>query len=179
MHDSVMAFVAEALPPPLVRGARVLEVGSLDVNGSVRSILQPLAATYVGIDIRPGPGVDVVCDAARAGDLGTFDVVVSTEMLEHAESWQLALYGMTFATRLGGRLVLTTRGPGAGRHDHPGDYWRFTVPMLSAAMVRLGFLPNVWPDPGAGYTDGVFVRAVRMDPTIGSILDLAAEPAPV
>lgn len=178
MHESVMEFVAEVLPPPAVRGLRVLEVGSYDVNGSVRSFLAPVAGVYVGIDIRPGPGVDVVCDAAHAGELGLFDVVVSTEMMEHAADWRASLRGIVRALRVGGVLALTMRGPGAGRHDHPGDYWRFTPELLFVALGRLGVAAVTRTDHGMGYSDGVFAAGVRSEIRDDDLADLAADPAP-
>jgi len=42
----------------LVAGAKVLEIGACDVNGSVRGLFQA-AANYVGVDLQEGPGVDL------------------------------------------------------------------------------------------------------------------------
>ena len=132
MHGSVMAFVAEVLPPQSLAGLRVLEVGSYDVNGSVREIVQPHCSYYVGCDIRPG-----------------------------------------------GVLVLTMRGPGANRHDHPEDHWRYTPELLTTSLARLGMAGIPRRDPGLGYDDGVFYVGVRRDVRDDDLADLAAEPAPV
>ena len=43
----------------------VLEIGSLDINGSVRPMFKPFQLTYTGIDMQEGPGVDIVVDAAK------------------------------------------------------------------------------------------------------------------
>ena len=176
MHDSVMEFVRDNLPVMIER--TVLEVGSYDVNGSVRSLIEPYAVEYVGCDIREGPGVDVVCDAAEADRLGSFNLVVSTEMLEHAEDWREALRGMVRATKLGGNILLTTRGPGAGRHEHPEDYWRFTCEIIEKAFVRLGVIGTVRNDPGQGYTDGVFFEGMRILIEDDELTDLVADVAP-
>jgi hypothetical protein len=68
-------------------GRSVLEVGSLDVNGSLRPLLEEVCPrTYVGIDIITGPGVDQVCSAEQLIErfgAELFEAVVSTEMLEH------------------------------------------------------------------------------------------------
>jgi hypothetical protein len=42
-----------------IEGARVLEMGSYNVNGSVRDMFA-LAGRYVGVDLVEGPGVDLV-----------------------------------------------------------------------------------------------------------------------
>ena len=60
MHWSVLEFFegTKILHPELFTGTRVLEVGSLDINGSVRPIFTD--CEYVGLDLGPGPGVDVI-----------------------------------------------------------------------------------------------------------------------
>jgi SAM-dependent methyltransferase len=121
--------VKNALAPRDVRGKRVLEVGSLDVNGSVRGDIVALApAEYVGIDIRPGPGVDVLCDAGdlveRFGE-NAFDVVVSTELLEHARDWRRIISNIKRVTRPNGVMLVSTRSYGVDFHRRPFDYWRY------------------------------------------------------
>lgn len=118
-----------------VEGKDVLEVGALNVNGSLRgAVCSQRPRSYVGVDIRPGPGVDLVDDAANlAADQA--DLVICTEMLEHARDWRPALRGMYRALRHCGYLLITTRGPGFSRHDHPGDYWRFTPPVMAHILV--------------------------------------------
>jgi SAM-dependent methyltransferase len=124
-----LEVVAGALSERDVRGKRVLEVGSLDVNGSVRPGIQAMGpADYVGIDIRTGPGVDVVCDAAeidRRFGPDAFDVVVSTELLEHAREWKKIIHNFKHVLRPGGALVVTTRSYGVDFHRQPYDFWRY------------------------------------------------------
>jgi hypothetical protein len=69
-------------------GGRVLEVGSKFVNGSVRPLIERFCKPreYIGVDIEPGKYVDVVLPAERLVDYfgpESFDVVVSTEVVEH------------------------------------------------------------------------------------------------
>jgi SAM-dependent methyltransferase len=82
----------------------------------------------VGIDIRPGPGVDVLCDAAdlvaRFGE-NAFDVVVSTELLEHARDWRRVISNIKRVTRPDGVMVVSTRSYGVDFHRRPWDYWRY------------------------------------------------------
>ena len=124
-----LEIVARALPERDVRGKRVLEIGSLDINGSVRPRIEALApAEYVGIDMRPGPGVDLVCDAAeidRRFGPDAFDVVVSTELLEHAREWKKITHNFKYVLRTGGLLVVTTRSYGVDFHRQPYDFWRY------------------------------------------------------
>ena len=131
MHDSVMEFGKGALTASNIRGRKVVEVGSMNVNGSLRPHVQALKpAKYVGVDFIAGVGVDVVCDASdlkkRFGK-NSFDVVISTEMLEHAKDWRRAVAAMKRVLRPEGTLLLTARGPGFPLHGFPHDWHRFTV----------------------------------------------------
>jgi hypothetical protein len=45
--------------PDAFTGVSVLEVGSLNINGTVRDFFD--AKEYVGVDLIEGPGVDRVC----------------------------------------------------------------------------------------------------------------------
>jgi len=122
-------FVNDVVGRGDVENKDVLELGSYDVNGTVRPYIESLnPASYVGVDIMAGPCVDVVCDAA---DLlnhfqpATVDVLVTTEMLEHVRDWRRVIYNMKRVMRPGGLIVLTTRSRGFPLHDYPGDFWRY------------------------------------------------------
>ena len=116
MHSQVLGFLqwTKARYPVLLAGGRVLECGAYDVNGSARSLFQ--AAEYVGLDWRAGPGVDVV-GLAHEYQAAPFDVVVSTEMLEHDPHWRDSLANMVHLLRPGGSLILTCAAPGRGAHE--------------------------------------------------------------
>ena len=160
MHESVMEFLrTKIVPSSEIEGKYVLEVGSRNVNGTPRSVIEPMKpAKYVGVDLMQGPGVDVVLDA---GDLvrhfgrESFDVVISTEMLEHTLDWRRAIQAMKGVLRPGGLVVITTRGPGFPYHEHPYDYWRFTVQDFLRIFADFQIL-ELMDDPGA---PGVFLKA--------------------
>lgn len=171
MHQSVMNFVRAALHPDYVKGHSVLEVGSFNVNGTVRDILQPHAGKYVGVDMRPGPGVDVVCTAEDMPDELASDIVVSCEMLEHALDWKAAFRRMADLSK--GVLLVTARGPGFPLHDYPSDHWRFTVEDIEQTCKALGLRVCVCcQDPQA---PGFFLVA---DCTNRGPLDESAWPEP-
>ena len=122
-------FVREVARLEDVKDQSVLEVGALDVNGSPRTVLQALApASYVGVDLVEGPGVDLVCAAESLIDeFGSkaFDVVVTTEMIEHVGDWRLVVSNLKHVLAPNGLLLLTTRSLGFPYHEYPNDYWRF------------------------------------------------------
>ena len=63
-NTSIWKFAKRTIEgvPSLVKGIRVIELGSRNVNGSVRPLLQEKLKPefYVGVDAMPGPDVDVV-----------------------------------------------------------------------------------------------------------------------
>ena len=107
---------------------RVLEVGSYNINGTVRDICEPLSGEYIGIDINSGPNVDVVLNAEDILSKyreESFDVIISTEMLEHARNWPMLLYNIVGALKPSGLFIMTSRSQGFFKHNPP-DYWRFS-----------------------------------------------------
>lgn len=117
------------LTPAEVAGKRILDVGAYDVNGSLREVIRPLhPAAYIGIDKRPGHGVDMVCPAEKLLETfgrHSFDVVVSSSTLEHVRHWRAAVANIKAVCKPGGLILLTmpSRWP---FHAYPHDYWRYS-----------------------------------------------------
>ena len=95
---------------------RVLEIGSLDINGSVRHIFKPFAEKYIGIDIQEGPGVDVVAGATDYLSPEYFDVVVCAEVFEHTPEWK-KIINNSYVNLMNGGIFIATMA-GEGRHPH-------------------------------------------------------------
>jgi len=121
-------FGATILKKDEVEGKRVIEVGSSDVNGSLRPILESWnPAEYVGIDIEPGPGVDLICPADQLLEKfgqDSFDVVLSTCVLEHIKDWRGAISNMKKVCKPNGILLVIVPSDWPF-HAFPHDYWRF------------------------------------------------------
>lgn len=176
MHKSVMEWVARELP--LIPNASVCELGSKNDNGSVKpSVLVLKPNTYIGVDIRPGEGVDVVGDVVSGvmkEHYGEFDIVISTETLEHVQSWQLFIQEAKRLCKPGGHILLTCRSPGFVLHEYPGDYWRFTKETLCEAFKDFQLLV-LMDDP---HSSGVFLHAIKPEGWVEQPVEyLAAYPA--
>jgi SAM-dependent methyltransferase len=130
MHPEVDTFIkiTKARYPDMFNTKSVLEVGSQDINGSVRNHFHN--CDYIGIDLGEAPGVDVVLDATDMKYWEEFDVVISSEMLEHCKEWDLALSNMYGALKPGGLFILTCAGPNRQEHgtnNHTPQDSKFTL----------------------------------------------------
>ena len=116
MHDEThhcLATVRDAFPE-FFSGVSVFEIGSLDVNGSVRNFFQ--ATDYVGVDLVQGPGVDVVGQGEEVRLNREFDVAVSTECLEHNPKYMETFENMVRHVRPGGMVLFTCATTGRAEH---------------------------------------------------------------
>ncbi|TAH53210.1 MAG: methyltransferase domain-containing protein [Chloroflexota bacterium] len=160
-NPACINFVRESLDLSQVSGKDVIEVGSLDVNGTVRPYVQSLKPySYVGVDITSGPGVDEICDASRLCERfgeSRFDVVISTEMMEHIRDWQVVTNNLKQILRPGGALVLTTRSLGFEYHGFPYDFWRYEINDMEVIWSDF-LIERVVADP---LSPGVFVKATK------------------
>ena len=101
--------------PTFFEGVRVLEIGSLDINGSVRSIFA--ASSYTGVDVAAGPGVDEVCQGQLVSHpSGTFDVVISCECMEHNPFWVETVSNMFRMAKPGGLVIVSCATTGRAEH---------------------------------------------------------------
>ena len=72
--------------PQYFRNQKVLEIGSLNINGTIRDFFND--CNYIGIDVGFGPNVDIVCEGQsyNAPDK-SYDVICSAECFEHNPYW--------------------------------------------------------------------------------------------
>jgi hypothetical protein len=132
MHATAMkGFTSnlEALPSSFRHGPpiRALDLGGADVNGTVHATL----AGYVELselevlDVAPGPGVTIVADARTQDWWATddfYDLVISTEMLEHVQNWEQTIRTAGLVLRDGGWFVGTCASLGRRPHGARGEY---------------------------------------------------------
>ena len=110
--------------PSYFTSSRTLEIGSLDITGTIRGFFD--GGTYVGLDVAPGRGVDIVCQGQDYSvPDGSFDTVISCEAMEHNPHWKETMDNMVRVCRPGGLVVMTCAT--VGRREHgttrttPGD----------------------------------------------------------
>ena len=164
MTPACIRFGMFSIGPDDVRGKRVLEVGSYDVNGSLQAYVESMnPKELIGVDIKRGPGVTNKLDAkdlVKTYGRESFDLVYSTEMFEHVKNWRDVALNMMAVLKPGGLLVLTTRAPGFPEHCYPEDHWRYTSADLATIFGGgcdiLGLVHDI-------DDMGTFMRARRSD----------------
>ena len=103
--------------PSYFNGTHVVEFGSYNINGSVRSYFDT-PSEYIGVDWRAGPGVDVVSFAHDFTHDNKFDVVISASMLEHDPDWCKSIQQMIEVLSDDGILLLSWGAARNAEHEH-------------------------------------------------------------
>lgn len=141
MHAEALQFAQETLNRLDVgrwvidgkthRPQLVVEIGSLNINGSCRPLFEGLNVRYVGIDVAAGPGVDVVADGATYEPESPPALVICMEVLEHARNAGAVVRNALKMLAPGGVLLVTCasdpRAPHSGVDGgdlHPGEWYQ-------------------------------------------------------
>lgn len=112
---------------------KVLDIGSLNINGTMRDFFEN--CDYTGIDVGEGPGVDIVCqgqdyDAPNE----SYDVVCSSECFEHNPYWIETFENMIRMCKKGGLVFFTCATDGRAEHGTER-----TTPNCSPLTVNMGW----------------------------------------
>lgn len=110
-----LALVDAVFLPRSKEGLRVLEIGSYDVNGSIRKVFA--GSSYTGVDLCEGPGVDLVESGHKVAlPDQTFDVTLSMECFEHNQHWGATFANMHRMTKKDGLVIVSCAGRGRLEH---------------------------------------------------------------
>jgi len=122
-HPAMRSFAKEILESIyskiLIKDCRVLEIGSYDVNGSIRSLITDifLPKEYIGVDLIEGPNVDMVSSGHELDfPVESFDITISLECLEHNPYWKETLDNMRRLTKSNGYVIISCAT--LGRLEH-------------------------------------------------------------
>jgi len=116
-HDAQAEYFnrVKAKYPDNFRWKNVIEIGSLDINGSVRHMFE--YCNFVGFDLGPGPGVDYSIQGQEvAYPDDSFDTAISAECFEHNPYWKECFLNMVRMTKPGGLVTFTCAGEGRPEH---------------------------------------------------------------
>ena len=113
----------------------ILDFGAMNINGTLRDYCPP-GVTYLGVDLSPGPDVDLTLDTFNSlrHPSTRYDLILATSVFEHD-----ALFWNTFTdlcSLLSPQGILYLNVPSDGKvHRHPLDCWRF-YPDAGLALQR-------------------------------------------
>jgi len=110
---------------PIPSQPKILEIGSQDVNGSIRSVA-PEASPYIGADFVAAEGVDIVLSDPYALPFedASFDACVSSSCFEHSDFFWLAFNEVMRVLKPDGLFYMNVPS-NAMFHRYPVDSWRF------------------------------------------------------
>ena len=114
-----MLSVKDKFPERFIN-ARVLDIGSLDVNGSNRYLFEE--GEYIGIDLAEGDNVDVVCKGHLYKSEKKFDLVISSECFEHDKYWELTIPNAINLLKPNGFFLFSCATEGRVEHGTPKNH---------------------------------------------------------
>ena len=121
--ESFFATYAEGFAG--VHDVQVIDIGSQDVNGSLRQVTPP-SFSYTGLDFQKANNVDIILEDPYALPLpdNSVDVALSSSGLEHSEMFWRVFLEVMRVLKPAGLFYLNV--PSAGSfHRYPVDCWRF------------------------------------------------------
>ncbi|MEK6793382.1 MAG: class I SAM-dependent methyltransferase [Spirochaetota bacterium] len=147
-----VALAAKRMPDK----SRVLDAGAGDAQ------YRPLFKDhdYVSLDKTPAYGIDIVADVSRMPvQSGSFDAVLSMQVLEHVPDPERAMKEMCRVLKKGGYLFLCVpqiHPP----HMEPHDYFRYTSYGVRSLAEHVGFsVVSIRPQGGIF---GVIARLIQV-----------------
>ena len=101
--------------PQAFKNKKVLDIGSFDVNGNEKPWFED--CDFIGLDIGPGGGVDIVCPANEydAPD-NHFDTIISCECWEHNPFYKESIQNAIRMLKSGGFFIFTCATTGRPVH---------------------------------------------------------------
>lgn len=130
MHETAMRncqsfFDAYAPSFSARQHVKVIEIGSQDVNGTLRDTC-PKNFEYIGVDFQDAKGVDLVLKDPYLlpFENDSVDVVLSSSCFEHSEMFWLVFLEIMRVLKPNGLFYLNVPSTGSF-HRFPVDCWRF------------------------------------------------------
>lgn len=101
--------------PEYFKNKKVLDCGSLDINGNNRYLFED--CEYTGIDVGEGKNVDIVCPIHefKAED-ESFDFIISTECFEHDLHYKKSFRNIIRMLKPNGMFLFTCATTGRKEH---------------------------------------------------------------
>lgn len=152
--------------PYFFNNKKVLDVGSLDLNGNNKQLFD--SCDYVGIDIGEGSNVDFVSVGHEfEGPDEYYDTIISTEVFEHDMYYEKTILNIVRMLKKGGLFLFTCASTGRPEHgtinssivDAPflvnkGDWGNYYKNLTEEDIRKIDGFNLIFPD-------GIFVYSAE------------------
>ena len=107
MHKQIEEYckTIKNILPTHFKDKKVLDVGSLDINGNNRYLFED--CFYIWVDLWEWPNVDIVIPIHKLEWEEIYDTIISTEMLEHNQYYIESLINMNKLLKRWWLLLIT------------------------------------------------------------------------
>lgn len=128
------------VPRPSFKRGIVVDVGSLDVNGTYRDLFGP-EWKYVGVDIKPGKNVDLAMPSEYEIPFpdSSADLVISGQAIEHCRNPFKFVAEMRRVAKSGATIIIIAPFIWVP-HRYPIDCWRFLPDGMKQLFVEAGLI---------------------------------------
>lgn len=149
MHRNSLKIMGRLLDRYAPTSGLCVDVGSQDVNGTYRPLVEVRGLRYVGVDISPGKNVDLVLPETvdvqtlnqwrSTAETRAPELIISGQCLEHTRyPWEWIAHVASLGCPLA-RTTLIVIAPAAWPlHRYPVDCWRILPDGMQALMTWAG-----------------------------------------
>jgi len=138
MHQNSMNLMQEFVDKYNVKSGTVLDIGSMDLNGSYKGLFPEDLVKYIGVDIAEGKNVDIIMDSPEWKKIKDADCAICGQTLEHVANIPKLMDSLFEALKPGGLLCMIA--PSAGPpHDYPIWVGHFSDEYMADIVKKAGF----------------------------------------
>lgn len=138
----------------------IIEIGSLDVNGSYKPIFDVPGWNYTGLDLMEGKNVDIVADDPYRYPIAdqSYDVVISGSTLEHVQDMHAFIREAKRIMKKDGIMCIIAPWT-YPEHKYPADCWRILPDGMSFLFSEIAGIQVV--DVHKNDTDCIGIAGTR------------------
>ena len=144
MHESTYKEMQKSVSGYLDRSRdlSILDIGSLDVNGTYKPLFENPKWKYTGLDLVAGENVDIVSAEPYHYPFSdqSFDVVVSGSCMEHVEDLHAFIKEAARVLKKDGTMCIIAPWVWE-EHRFPRDYWRILPDGMKFLLEKIAGLP--------------------------------------
>ena len=130
--------------PNYFKNVRVLDIGSLDINGNNRHLFEN--SNYTGLDVAEGNNVDVVSLAHEYNSQDYYDFIISNDCFEHDMFYEKTLKNIVRLLKPKGMFLFTCKTTGSQEHGTLNSDGGFSSPLTIKYPEWANYYKNITED---------------------------------